>query len=234
MTPQSKFRPPGSLVEEAVRVITERIVRGDFPPGTRLVEERLARDFGISRPPIRESFRVLEREGLVTISPRRGVRVRQFTADEVRDIYLCRAVLRGLAARLASHHMTEARLKQLQRAASALERSGLSGEVAAYQQDVSRFNALVADFSGNLPLQELLHTLAVRAQLLSFTALSFPERLEGSMKLHLATADAICRGDAQTAELSAKQTLEDSIPYVVEHLHNQADESLPSSVEAVA
>jgi DNA-binding GntR family transcriptional regulator len=132
-----QFQSPASLVEEAVRVITDRIVRGDLPPGTRLVEERLAADFGLSRPPIRESFRVLEREGLVTISPRRGVRVRRFTPEEVRDIYLCRAVLRGLAARLAAQHMTPHMLQQLESALAVMERSAASDDVAQYQHDVS-------------------------------------------------------------------------------------------------
>jgi DNA-binding GntR family transcriptional regulator len=216
-----EFRSPGSLVEEAVRVITDRIVRGELPPGTRLVEERLAQDFGISRPPIRESFRVLEREGLVTISPRRGVRVRRFTPEEVRDIYLCRAVLRGLAARLAAQHITPAQLDQLESAMLVMERSAATDDVERYQQDVSRFNALVTEFSGNQPLQELLRTLTLRARLLSFTALSFPDRLQASLRLHQAMLEAFRRGDAETAERCSKQTLEDSIPLVMAYLQKQ-------------
>jgi DNA-binding GntR family transcriptional regulator len=216
-----EFQSPASLVEEAVRVITDRIVRGDLPPGTRLVEERLAADFGISRPPIRESFRVLEREGLVTISPRRGVWVRRFTPEEVRDIYLCRAVLRGLAARLAAQHMTAHMLQELELALAVMERSAASGDVAQYQHDVSQFNALVVQFSDNLPLQELLRTLTLRARVLSFTALSFPERLQASLALHQAMLEAFRRGDSEAAERCSKQTLEQSIPYVMAYLRQQ-------------
>jgi DNA-binding GntR family transcriptional regulator len=213
-----EFQSPGSLVEEAVRVITDRIVRGDLPPGTRLVEERLAADFGISRPPIRESFRVLEREGLVTISPRRGVWVRRFTPEEVRDIYLCRAVLRGLAARLAAQHMTPHLLQQLESALQVMERAAASGDAEQYQHDVSHFNALVVQFSGNLPLQELLRTLTLRARMLSFAALSFPDRLQASLALHQSMLEAFRRGDAQTAERCSQQTLEESIPYVMAYM----------------
>jgi DNA-binding GntR family transcriptional regulator len=216
-----EFQSPASLVEEAVRVITDRIVRGDLPPGTRLVEERLAADFGISRPPIRESFRVLEREGLVTISPRRGVWVRRFTPEEVRDIYLCRAVLRGLAARLAAQHMTAHMLQELELALAVMERSAASGDVAQYQHDVSQFNALVVQLSDNLPLQELLRTLTLRARVLSFTALSFPERLQASLALHQAMLEAFRRGDSEAAERCSKQTLEQSIPYVMAYLRQQ-------------
>jgi DNA-binding GntR family transcriptional regulator len=224
MSVQREFRSPGSLVEEAVRVITDRIVRGEFTPGMRLVEERLAGEFGISRPPIRESFRVLERHGLLTISPRRGVRVRQFTPDEVRDIYLCRAVLRGLAARLATQNMTPAALKELQRATEAMAAAAQRGEVVSYQQAVSHFNGLIAELSGNHLLKELLHSLTLRAQILSFTALSFPERMASSLALHRSTVEAFQRGDSESAERFAKQSLEESIKYVIEHLNDQSQQ----------
>jgi DNA-binding GntR family transcriptional regulator len=221
--PAPEFRSPTSLVEEAVRVITDRIVSGELPPGTRLVEERLAQDFGISRPPIRESFRVLEREGLVTISPRRGVRVRHFSAEDVRDIYRCRAALRGLASRLATERMTPRSLQQLDAAMDAMRDSAARGDVARYQQDVSGFIALIVEFSGNQVLADLLRSLGLRARLLSFTALSFPDRLQASLKLHMEMLDALRRGDADTAERCSKQTLEESIPYVVAHLQSLAD-----------
>jgi DNA-binding GntR family transcriptional regulator len=221
--PGPEFRSPTSLVEEAVRVITDRIMSGELAPGTRLVEERLAQDFGISRPPIRESFRVLEREGLVTISPRRGVRVRHFTADDVRDIYRCRAALRGLAARLATERLTPRSIQELDAVMDAMRDSAAKSDVARYQQDVSAFNALIVDFSGNQVLADLLRSLGLRARLLSFTALSFPDRLQASLKLHMEMLEALRRGDADTAERCSKQTLEESIPYVVAHLQSLSD-----------
>jgi DNA-binding GntR family transcriptional regulator len=102
--------------------------------GTHLVEERRAQDFGISRAPTRESFRVLEREGLVTTSPRRRVGVRQITAEEVREIALCRAVLRGLAARLADECMTPVGLAQLEVAMTRMRASAGACDLAAFNR----------------------------------------------------------------------------------------------------
>jgi DNA-binding GntR family transcriptional regulator len=219
----SVFHSPTSVVEETVRVITDRIIQGVFPPGTRLVEEHLAREFGISRPPIRESFRVLEREGLVTISPRRGVRVRMLTADEVRDVYVCRATLRGLAARLAVEHMTPAYLSQLESILIRMEHSAASSNVPDYQQQVAEFNELVVSIGGNHPLEELIRTLTVRARLLSLDALSAPGRIESSLQLHRMVLEAFRIGDGATAERCAKRSLEESIPIVMAHF--QAEET---------
>ncbi len=213
----SVFHSPISLVEETVRVITDRIIQGVFSPGTRLVEEHLAREFGISRPPIRESFRVLEREGLVTISPRRGVRVRMLTADEVRDVYVCRATLRGLAARLAVEHMTAAYLSQLESILIGMEHSAAASSVPDYQQQVAEFNELVVRVGGNRALEELIRTLTVRARMLSFDALSAPGRIESSLQLHRMVLEAFRIGDGATAERCAKRSLEESIPIVMAH-----------------
>jgi DNA-binding GntR family transcriptional regulator len=76
-------------------------------------------------------------------------------------------------------------------------------------------------FSGNVPLQELLRTLTLRARVLSFTALSFPDRLQASLALHQSMLAAFHRGDAETAERCSKQTLEESIPYVMAYLREQ-------------
>ena len=216
----TEFHSPASLVEETVRVITDRIIQGVFPPGTRLVEEHLSREFGISRPPIRESFRALEREGLVTISPRRGVRVRMLTADEVRDIYVCRATLRGLAAQLATERMTPELLVQLETIISRMERAAAESSVSEYQRHVSEFNELVVRISGNHALEELIRTMTVRARLLSFNALSAPGRIESSLQLHRVVLEAFRIGDAATAERCARRSLEESIPIVMAHFES--------------
>lgn len=75
------------------------IATGRFAPGERLEAERLARQLGVSRTPIRESLRLLQREGLVEIIPNQGARIRKITANEIRETYEVREVLEGLAVR---------------------------------------------------------------------------------------------------------------------------------------
>src|SRR5579875_4015066 len=160
--PVNPFQPPGSLVDEVVRVLTDRIVRGTLAPGTRLVEERLAREFGISRQPIRESFRILQREGLVSILPRRGVYVKATPPEEIVSIYQCRAALGALSARLATRRMPPATLAELETLVDEMAARVAAGDVEGYFQRNVRFHDLVHQTSGNRTLQNLLRTLAPR------------------------------------------------------------------------
>src|SRR6188472_2807669 len=93
-----------SLVDQVVARLSEEIVTGQYLPGARLKEQELALRFGTSRAPLREAFRVLEREGLVEILPWRGVQVSRPTLEEIKELFEVRAEIFGLCARrLATH-----------------------------------------------------------------------------------------------------------------------------------
>lgn len=86
-----------TLVEAVVSQLRRLIVSGELRPGERLIEERLTERFGVSRPPMREALRVLQRDGIVQSRQRRGFIVTPITADDVREIYSLRFVLERTA-----------------------------------------------------------------------------------------------------------------------------------------
>jgi GntR family transcriptional regulator of vanillate catabolism len=91
------------LVDDVVRVLREKIVSGELPAGTQLLQIDLAAQLGVSRTPLREAFRILENEGLLrTSNNNRTVEVVTITAAELREMYQIREVIDGLAVRLAS------------------------------------------------------------------------------------------------------------------------------------
>jgi DNA-binding GntR family transcriptional regulator len=75
---------------------------GRLPPGQRLKEEKLARELGMSRTPVREALLMLESEGLVESIPRRGATVRSYAVGDLDDVYQLRALLEGYSARRAA------------------------------------------------------------------------------------------------------------------------------------
>src|SRR5258708_8556195 len=89
------------------------IMRGDLRAGEWLRQERLARELGVSHTPIREALKQLEVEGLVEHVPYRGVRVVEFSLNDVVDIYSMRYPLEGLAAEAAPPCLTETELVEL-------------------------------------------------------------------------------------------------------------------------
>jgi DNA-binding GntR family transcriptional regulator len=102
------------LREDIRDQLIESILGGHLAPGDRIVETRIAQQFGVSQAPVREALRDLELFGFIVTSPFRGAIVRQISVEELVQIYPIRAVLEGLAARDAAVRITDAGLKKLE------------------------------------------------------------------------------------------------------------------------
>jgi DNA-binding GntR family transcriptional regulator len=112
------LRPLGnrkSAGEHIFEHLKQAIIRGDIPPGSRMVETRIAETMGVSRTPVREAIHKLEREGLLTKQPHHGFAVTGVTREDIEECFGIRAVLEGYAARLATVRHTPEHLKPLAR-----------------------------------------------------------------------------------------------------------------------
>lgn len=90
---------PRTLPEQVADQIAIAIVRGRYVEDGRIREQELAEEFGVSRGPVREAIRLLERRGLVVVEPRRGARATRLSVDVIADSFNLRGCLLGLAAR---------------------------------------------------------------------------------------------------------------------------------------
>jgi DNA-binding GntR family transcriptional regulator len=102
-----------SLRERIKDLMLQRIVSGDYAPGERLVETRIAQELGVSQASVREALRDLEHIGCVSYEPYRGCSVRTFSIDELLEAFPVRAALESLAAQLAAETMASAELAEL-------------------------------------------------------------------------------------------------------------------------
>ncbi len=118
-----------SAHELASTYIRARILSGEFAAGTRLKSEQLAESLGISRMPIREALRQLHAEGLIELRPNRGAVVTSLSANDVQELFEIRAVLEGLAARLACAHLNDEHLADLEDLGSRMERANKDPQV---------------------------------------------------------------------------------------------------------
>jgi DNA-binding GntR family transcriptional regulator len=105
-----------ALVDRLAATIQARVLSGEFASGSRLRQESLATEFGVSRTPVREALRKLQAAGIVQLEPHRGARVHGPSAREVREAYEVRAELEGLAAALAAVRMRDEELHRLRAA----------------------------------------------------------------------------------------------------------------------
>jgi DNA-binding GntR family transcriptional regulator len=115
-----------SLREEVYQSLKKSILHGRLKGGQRLIEEQLADQVGISRTPVREAFHKLERDELVTRLPKGGFAVREFTKEDVEEIFGIRSALESYAAYLATLHMAPDKIsileKKLKESEDALEK----------------------------------------------------------------------------------------------------------------
>jgi DNA-binding GntR family transcriptional regulator len=128
----------GEVWEQVLDELRVQIVLGEIPGGARLVENDLARQFGVSRGPIRTALMTLEQIGLVTASARRGLEVTRFTVDDIAHLYEVRAALEMLAAREAAPRVTPSTLDRL---------SGLHRAVMEHHAAGSPIDAAEADLA---------------------------------------------------------------------------------------
>ena len=123
-------------VELAYERIRAAIVESEYRPGQRLVEQKIAKQFALSRTPVREAIRRLEAEGLVVAERNRGAVVRSISPAEVRDLYELRARLVSYAAELAASRVTEPELERLRAAVARFH--AIATEPADAGPDISR------------------------------------------------------------------------------------------------
>ena len=108
-------RQPQTAEEEAYNFLLEAICCGRYRKGDRLIAEDIATEIGMSRMPVREAFRRLDAQGLVTLRPNRGAVVSGLDIDELHEVFEMRSALEGLAVRVAVSHIGERQLAALER-----------------------------------------------------------------------------------------------------------------------
>ena len=200
MTIEPVHQPPlRRLVSDELRRL---VITGELPPGTRIVEDRLAARLGVSRNPVREALQALAAEGFVDILPRRGAVVAQGTQEEAEDLFDVRAALEPLAARLAARRSDGAGHERLRDVLQRARRATDEGELDQLAACNTAFHSLVVELSGNDYLALLVAPMALRVQWVFRT--SAASRAPHSWTEHEELLRAIAAGDEDYAEAVAR------------------------------
>ncbi len=128
--------------------IVARILDGSSPPGTRLKEMSLAREFNVSQSPVREALRELEALGLLESERYRGTRVRSIDLDELRQAYELRAAIEEAAARRAVP-CARKDLERLESDLKLMQRASREQDHDAYMDSAVNFHRHIVQMSGN-------------------------------------------------------------------------------------
>ena len=195
-----KLRKHKTLREQIVFSLRESIIRGELKPGTKLTEPELATRLGISRTPIRESFRQLESEGFLTVIPRKGAVVSNITRKDIEDFFELKSLLEGYAARIAAEKMTEKDVDKLIQINKELADCAENNNYERFFTKNEEFHNYFLTLCGNEKLVEIRDTMVKRFLGFRMAALSLPGRLMESVKQHEQAIKAFKRGDGRLAE----------------------------------
>jgi DNA-binding GntR family transcriptional regulator len=205
-----------ALREAVLTELRRRILNGEYAPGERLTEDRLAADFGVSRNPVREALRVAQTDGLVDTLPRRGAVVATPDVAAVSDLFAVRRSLEMVAARLAAERATEqdvAELRSLiEEARVATDRDDL-GRVAELNTEL---HLRVIAISGNRWLTSISSSLYLHVHWI-FRA-GAASRAPHSWHEHARLVDEIESGDAERAEAAASAHVDAAAQAALENL----------------
>lgn len=175
-----------------------RIIDRTYPPGFHLVEDEVAEDLGVSRTPVREAFKALQRAGWLETRPHLGAYVRLITFEEVRDVFEVREWLEERVARVAAERISPQEIQSLRkiiaRAMKVIAKKGGKRPLASLNAE---FHDGLAAACGNALLVEMVHNI-VRQVHRHFSAVA-EQRGEDAWHEHESILDAVERGDADEA-----------------------------------
>jgi len=184
-------------------LVTERLEQkigtGELQPGERLNEVALATELGVSRGPIRESIRILERKGLVTVVANRGAFVRRIDRNDMVDLYLLRGVVTGLACRLAAERADAAGVAGLEALVADMDRAARAGDRDRYYGLNLAFHERLVETSGSPRVRALNEQLVNQAHLFRRGSLLQAEDMVASNDEHRRIVAAIAAHDATLA-----------------------------------
>lgn len=201
------------------------IISGQLAQGSKIVEEDLARKYGTSRGPLRESIRRLEGSRLIVRIPHAGARVVTLTQQTMADIYEVRESLEGMSARLAAEKISEAQAAALWQLLEQHEQAIKEAEGKIYFQREGNldFHFRIAQASGNQWLIEhLYHELYQLIRMCRYQSAQAPERPAKALAEHRQILEAISQHDAELAEMLMRRHISGSWKIVKAMLPREA------------
>jgi DNA-binding GntR family transcriptional regulator len=207
-----------TLVEQVRDAVLDEIASGRWPAGSRVIQEQLAQQLGVSRQPVQQAMLLLREQGVLRDAPGRGLEVAPLVADEIDQVYELRAVLEGLAARRAAERGAGRAAAEgpalLSAGRAAVAAGDLAGMVAADQ----RFHRFLCALSGNALIDVALSSHWTQLRRAIAEVLVRDEHPRDIWDQHEAILEAVVARDPARAEALAREHLLQAARFMVTRL----------------
>lgn len=197
-----------AIPESLAEMLEEEIILGRLKSEERLTEEFVAERYGVSRSPVREALRLLERDGLVIREARRGIWVAPMSQRDFDEVYTCRIALEGLVARQAAESGDSERKKEFRGLLVELKEAQARNDARQFFAVDVRGSALVYDLAANRTLTRLLQGLEKQALRYRFHAYEQdPKIIKLSLDDTARIYDVITAGDGDSAQAMTEKLI---------------------------
>lgn len=204
---------------DVLHTLRERIARYELPPGAKLNEYELAKEFDVPRTRIRDVFTALEQRGLIERIPNRGAMVARLEPKQVFQIYDMREVLEGLCARLACQNADPATWQDLlEQFSGPVETAVKNGDFEAYTEIYDSFRRRCIEAADNPVLAQALDNIYEKTQVLIRRIVILPGRGEIGVREHRAVLEAMRRGDCIAAEELRRTNIRNAKAYLTRYI----------------
>ena len=206
-----KKQKRSTMLTKALEQIREAIKSGKLKSGDRLIESKLAEEMQISRFPIREAIRYLEKEGLVVTIPYKGAYVANFSERDLEEVYTLRSALEELAVRKLMENLDSRKINKLDSILKMMEKTAREGKADKVVTMDMKFHQTICELSGHRKLLEIWLTL--ERQLRTFITLEEHLYKDPSdlVKTHYPVIRDIKSGNIQRAEKSIRDHLYEAL-----------------------
>lgn len=194
-----------NLSDHVIKVLREAILLGVLPPGSRLIEDQLARMLKVSKTPLREALGVLEKEGLVESNPSQGRAVAVIAPYQILEIYKIREVLEGLSARLAAANADQELVEQLEKCILESEKADHEDNTEEFLRFDREFHRMLAVAGNNETLQKLHEQLRYKTVLGQVTYAYGVRRNKESIREHRRILKAVKKRNPEEAEAAVRR-----------------------------
>ena len=207
-----------NLVEQVHEAILLEIASGKLNPGTRIIQEQIAAELGVSRQPVQQALLLLRNQGLLKDATGRGLIVAPLDPEYIRQMYEVRAVLEGLAFRLAAQTNPHAAAAQ---GAELVSKGRLAVKDGSVQELIAAdmaFHDFVYSLSENLLIAPTMDTHWTYTQRVMGEVLMRNEKPRDIWDQHEAMLLAISKGDGDAAEKAARDHIMQSAAFIIERI----------------
>ena len=208
---------PG-LVQQVQDAILAEIASGKLPPGSRIIQEQIAQELGVSRQPVQQALVVLRKLHVLHDAPGRGLQVAPLDLDHVRNMYDMRAVIEGLAFREAAGRNAKRAAADGPALIAAGRKAVAQGSVAAMIKADVAFHDFVYTLSENPLIAPAMEAHWTNTQRVMGEVLMRDERPRNIWDQHQALLGLIIAGDGKKAEKFAREHIEQAADFMIRRL----------------